>query len=237
MPDPEGRPDVLGVIPARGGSKRLHRKNIRLLAGKPMLVWTIEAAQASETLTDFLVSSEDEEILEAARAAGAPVPFVRPAQLATDTVRNIDTTLHALRFMEEQRGKPYDIVVLLQPTAPIRDPQHIDQMVRKLWASDLPTAASVKGPYKKRDPILKAIRDGALVDYTPHGGDPEPFWLYNASLYAARRDYLIAERRLVSPVQVPVPMDDLYSVDVDTELDLAVAAALLEWSGLSGHSD
>jgi len=227
-------PQVLGVIPARGGSKRLPRKNILPLAGHPLMAWTIMAAQKAVSLTDFLVSSEDEEILSVARRYGAPVPFVRPAELATDEVRNIETVLHALEFMEKERGKAYDMVVLLQPTSPIRDPRHIDEAVRLLWESSEDTLASVKGPFKKRDPILKRIRDGLLEPYCDGKGleHNEPFYLYNASLYAVKRDYLIRERRLISRRQIPLVMDAAHSVDVDTELDLRLAETYLKYLSL-----
>ena len=222
-------PTVLGVIPARGGSKRFPRKNVALLAGHPLLAYTIMAARKSERLTDFLVSSEDEEILDVARKYGAPVPFVRPAELSTDEIRNIETVLHALTFMEERRGSPYDIVVLLQPTSPIRDPGHIDQAVELLWGSSYESLASVKGPFKKRDPILKRIREGVLEAYcealAPEHN--EPFYLYNASIYATRRDYLVRTKRLISPRQVPLVMDRYHSVDIDVQADLLVAEAYL----------
>lgn len=228
---PPARPRVLAVIPARGGSKRLPRKNIRMLAGKPLLAYTIEAAQKTSTITDYLVSSEDREILDVAKAFGAPIPFVRPMELAGDNVRNIDTMRHALEFMEKKTGQPYDILVLLQPTSPIRDPNHIDQAVGRLWASDLDSAAGVKGPFKKRDPILKTIRDGILEDYVPivSGAEVEPFYLYNASLYAVKRDYFMSNNSLISPRQIPIPMDAFHSVDVDTEADFLVAESYIRY--------
>ena len=125
------QPKVLGIIPARGGSKRLPRKNIRIVAGLPMIAHTIKAAQQATRLTDFLVSSEDREILDIAGQYGAPVPFERPVRLADDTVRNIDVVIHALEMMEQVKGVVYDLLVLLQPTTPIRDPQHIDDAVRQ----------------------------------------------------------------------------------------------------------
>jgi CMP-N-acetylneuraminic acid synthetase len=126
--------------------------------------------------------------------------------------------MHAMEFMEQATGRPYDSLVLLQPTCPIRDPRHIDQAVTMLWGSDLDTAASVKGPFKKRDPILKAIRGGVLEDYHPltPGIPVEPFYLYNASIYAMKRTWFVRERRHVSPRQLPIPMDDFHSTDIDT---------------------
>jgi CMP-N,N'-diacetyllegionaminic acid synthase len=224
-------PRVLCVIPAKGNSRRLPKKNIKLLAGKPLVVWTIKAAQKAKLLTDYLVSSDDLEIIEIAKKHGAPVPFVRPAELATDSVRNIEVVRHALEFMEHEWQMTYDIIINLQPTSPVRDSAHIDQAVEMLWASDLDSLVSVKGPYKKRDPVLKAIRNGALEDYCPvaNPADSEPAYMYNAALYAVKRDYFIKHNKLISPRQVPLIMDTIYSVDVDTEADFLVAETYLKF--------
>lgn len=202
-----------------------------MLAGKPLVAWTIEAAKKAKRLTDWLVSSDGSLIIDVAKKYGAPVPFVRPAELATDTVRNIAVVGHALKFMEEKRQLTYDIIVLLQPTSPIRDPDHIDLAVDKLWESDLNSAVSLKGPFKKRDPILKAIRNGVLEDYcsVDDPTDTEPFYLYNAALYAVKRDYFIKHNKLISPRQIPIIMDSIYSVDVDTEADFLMAETYLKY--------
>lgn len=223
-------PKALAVIPGRGGSKRLPRKNVLPVAGHPLIAHTIMAAQKATRLTDWLVSSEDEEILDVARRYGAPVPFVRPPELAGDEVRNIDVVAHAVRYMEQVRGFHYDMVVLLQPTCPVRDPAHIDEAVTDLWASPRDTLASVKGPYKKRDPILKGIREGVLEPFCD-GVDRsafEPFYLYNASIYAAKRDYFLSAGRLISERQVPLCMDTMHSIDVDDAEDMIVAEAYLQ---------
>lgn len=227
----EKEPKVLGVIPARGSSKRFPNKNIRMLAGKPLVAWTIEAAQKAERLTDYLVTSDALLIMDVAKNYGAPVPFIRPPELATDTVRNIEVVAHALEFMENEKQIVYDIIVLLQPTSPIRNPAHIDQAVDLLWQSDLDSAVSVKGPFKKRDPILKAIRNCVLEDYCPVADpeDTEPFYMYNAALYAVKRDYFIRNNKLISPRQIPIPMDSIYSVDVDTEADFLMAETYLNY--------
>ena len=224
-------PKVLGVIPARGASKRLPNKNIRMLAGKPLIAWTIETAQKAKKLTDYLVSSDSLLILDVAKNYNAPVPFTRPAELATDTVRNIEVVAHALKFMEAQNQIIYDIIILLQRTSPIRNPVHIDKAVDMLWESDLDSVVSVKGPFKKRDPILKAIRNGVLEDYCPvdNPADTEPFYLYNAALYGVKRDYFIKYKKLISPRQVPLIMDPFYSVDVDTEADFLMAETYLNY--------
>lgn len=225
------KPRALGVIPARGGSKRLPRKNVLPVAGHPLIAHTILAAQDCAMLTDWLVSSDDDEIIDIARRYDAPVPFKRPPELGGDEIRNIAVVGHALEFMEQRTGQAYDIVVLLQPTCPIRDPAHIDEAVRLLHDSDFDTLASVKGPFKKRDPILKAIRDGVLEPYCrdEDDGDIEPFHLYNASIYAAKRDYFVTHEKFISKRQVPLPMDALHSIDIDDASDLLVAEAYFRY--------
>jgi CMP-N,N'-diacetyllegionaminic acid synthase len=224
-------PKVLGVIPARGNSKRLPRKNIKILCGKPLIAYTIEAAKKSKYLTDFLVTTEDEEIFNVANEYGAPTPFIRPQHLSGDEVRNIDTVDHALKYMEEKRGFQYDVIVLLQPTCPIRDSKHIDAAVTKLWNSDFETAVSVKGPYKKRDPILKALRKGVIEDYFPVEDidNVEPFYLYNASIYAVKRAYFINSHKFISPKQIPIEMDVFHSTDIDNYSDFLVAETYIKY--------
>lgn len=125
----------------------------------------------------------------------------------------------------------YDIIILLQPTSPILNPAHIDQAVDMLWQSNLDSVVSVKGPFKKRDPILKAVRNGILEDYCPveDPSDTEPFYLYNAALYGVKRDYFIKHKKLISTQQVPLLMDPIYSVDVDTEADFLMAETYLNY--------
>ena len=161
------------------------------------------------------------------------IPFdslEKAAQTVSDIIeaRIVPT---AIEFMEKTEKIVYDIIVLLQPTSPIRNPAHIDQAVDLLWQSDLDSAVSVKGPFKKRDPILKAIRNGVLEDYcsVKDPTDTEPFYMYNAALYAVKRDYFIQHKKLISPRQIPILMDPIYSVDVDTEADFLMAETYLNY--------
>lgn len=233
------QPLALGVIPARGGSKRLPHKNIKKLKDHPLISHTITAAKGSKLLTHFLVSSEDSEIIDVAKKYDAPVPFIRPSELATDKVRNIDVVYHALQFMEKKYKIVYDIIVLLQPTSPIRDSKHIDAAIDLLWQSDCESLASVKGPFKKRDPILKAIRNDLLEDYKPiiKNEDWEPFYLYNASIYAVKRDYFMTNKKMISKIQIPLIMDQFHSVDIDTESDFLVAEAYMNFLGKDKNND
>lgn len=229
--DKENKPKVLVVIPARGGSKRLPRKNIIPIAGHPMIAYSIMSVRDSAMVTDWLLSSEDDEIIEIGKRYGAFVPFKRPPELATDDIRNIDVTLHALEYMERLKNYQYDIIILLQPTSPIRSSEHIDEAITKLINSDLDSLAAVKGPFQKRDPILKRINEkGELVSYrdSMENNPREPFYIYNAALYAVKRDYFVREKRFTSDKQVPLVMDKYHSTDVDEISDLIIAEAYLK---------
>jgi CMP-N,N'-diacetyllegionaminic acid synthase len=222
---------VLAIIPARGGSKRLLRKNILPIDNHPMIAYSIKAAKEAKLITDWIVSSEDDEILKVAKKYGAKIPFKRPKELATGTVRNIDVVMHALKFMEESTRCKYDIIILLQPTSPIRSSEHIDLAITKLQNSKLSSLASVKGPFQKKDPILKRINDnGELVAYSLDSDTDqrEPFYIYNASIYAVKRDYFVRERRLIADKQLPLIMDKYHSIDVDELADMIVAEAYLK---------
>jgi CMP-N-acetylneuraminic acid synthetase len=227
-------PNVLAVIPARGGSKRFPRKNVYPLRGHPLIAYTIKACQDATKLTDWLVSTDDEEIAEAARRYNAPVPFIRPANLAGDTDRNSAVMRHAMEFLEARTGRRYDIIMLLQPTCPIRSSAHIDEAVDLLWASPLETLASVRGPIKKRDPYIKAIRNGVLEPYNPaeDATDFEGCYMYNAALYAMKRDFFLRENSFVSQRSVPLVMDRFHSADIDEKIDAVVAEAYFAYLGL-----
>ncbi len=232
-------PKVLAVIPARGGSKRLPRKNILPLAGHPVIAYTIKAAQGATRLTDWLVSTDDEEIADVARRYGAPVPYLRPADISGDKDRNNGVMRHAMEWMEKDKGLRYDIIMLLQPTSPIRKSEHIDQAIDLLWASPLDTLASVRGPIYKRDPYIKAVRNGVLEPYNPAEDETawEPCYIYNAAIYAMKRDFFLRENRFVSQRSVPLVMDRFHSADIDEAIDLVTAELYIQRLGLQPFGD
>jgi CMP-N,N'-diacetyllegionaminic acid synthase len=124
---------VLGLIPARGGSKGLPGKNIRMLNGRPLIAWSLWAAERSRYLDRVIVSTDSQEIADAARAFGGDAPFMRPADLASDTADSIDVILHALDFCQDE-GESYDYLVLLEPTSPLRTVEDIDHSLERLAA-------------------------------------------------------------------------------------------------------
>jgi len=221
----ENRNLVLGVIPARGGSKRLPRKNILECGGKPLIAHTIEAASSSKKITDTIFSTDDAEIREIAQQYGAYAPFLRPRHLATDETTNKHVMMHALTFMEEQKKKHYHYIVLLQPTAPLRTPEQIDSAIDIISDSEYPTLASVSGPHKKRHQIIKKpIGNNAatIFDNFAH----TEFYIFDASIYIVNRDYFSDKFSIFSDPHAVYVNNDMH-VDVDDEGDLFIANAIL----------
>ena len=160
---------ILGLIPARGGSKGIPRKNIRDMAGKPMIARTIECGLASRYLDEVVVTTDDEEIAEVARSWGADVPFLRPAELAADTSPTIDCVLHAQRELEAL-GRACDCVVLLQPTSPLRTVDDIDRAIELFYAKGRCGVVSVS-PVSVNPVLMKTMdEDGTLTSLVPLDG-------------------------------------------------------------------
>ncbi len=218
---------TLAVIPARGGSKGIPRKNIRQIANKPLIVWTIEAALRSSLLDSVIVSTDDQEIAEVARNAGAEVPFLRPAELAQDHSAGIDPLLHAI---SEVPG--FDAVVLLQPTSPLRRTEDIDECLSLAWCYDAPSVVSVTEP--EAHPFLTYRLNSdrkleRLVDALPvnRRQDLPTVYALNGALYYAQTDWVKNSRKLVAQETLGYVMSRLHSVDIDTPLDWKLAELLL----------
>lgn len=157
--------DILGIIPARGGSKGIPGKNIKVIAGKPLIAWTIEAAKKSKLLTRVIVSTDDDKIADVAKKYGAEVPFLRPVNLAEDLSTDVEFLIHALDWLKSNEGYEPEIVVRLPPTSPLRTVDNIDLGIQKLI--DTPEADAVrpiietpKHPYK----FWKISADGKWLE-------------------------------------------------------------------------
>jgi CMP-N,N'-diacetyllegionaminic acid synthase len=157
---------ILGFIPARGGSKGLPRKNIKPLLGKPLIAWTIEQALNSKYIDKVIVSTDDEKIAEIAKQFGAEVPFLRPAKLAQDSSPTIDTILHAINFLEKNR-EFFEILVLLEPTSPLRKKDDIDNGIKTLLNSNLEATSVISlGKVTLEHPsIIKLVDNGYVIPY------------------------------------------------------------------------
>jgi CMP-N,N'-diacetyllegionaminic acid synthase len=191
---------VLAIIPARGGSKGLPGKNIRPMCGKPLIVWSIEKGALSKYVDTLLVTTDSPKIAEIAKAAGAHVPFLRPHKLAMDYSTTYDAIRHALKFLNDNEGKTFDYVVLLEPTSPLREDDDVDKMLEHLHenASDCDSIISV-GEMDEHPSIVKRIKGSRLEPFCPdipqtkRRQDNEPAYFPFGVAYIAKTDVLLRE--------------------------------------------
>lgn len=202
---------ILGIIPARGGSKRLPGKNIRPFLGKPLIARTIEAGMRSRYIDRLVVSTDDRKIAEVSRRYGADVPFMRPKRLATDKASSIDVILHAVSHLEKD-GDEYEAVVLLQPTSPLRDSRDINNVIKMLFGKNADAVVSV-----------------CPFEYTPgwnvvvSGGDR---LRVNGAVYAALTDTLKSKQSFYGTRTFAYKMPKSRSVDIDYIEDFNLAQAI-----------
>lgn len=215
----------LAVIPARGGSKGVPRKNIKLLAEKPLIAWTIEAAKKSRYITTTIVSTDDEEICAVAKAYGAEVPFMRPAHLAADDTSGIAPILHAI---EQCPG--YDYVVVLQPTSPLRTTKDIDGAIEKILENErnfcVSVAEATQSPYWmytfKEGEVIAPLINTPLV---ARRQDLPKAYILNGAVYVAKVEELKKTENFLTPETVAYEMPEERSIDIDVERDFFVC----EW--------
>ena len=221
---------VVAVIAARGGSKGLPGKNIRPLAGKPLIAYSIEAAKASPYVDRVIVTTDSPEIAEVARKFGAEVPFMRPAELAEDLTPTEPVLAHAVEWLEREEGYRVDIVVFLQPTDIFRKRTMIDETVKRLL--DDPTLESAFVAYKTHKNFWRK-KDGQFVRMAPdlaYGPrqKKEPVYREDTGLACATRASLIkAGKRLGDRVDIIVNDDDASSIDIHNEFDFWLADRVL----------
>lgn len=225
---------ILALIPARGGSKGILRKNIRSLAGKPLINWTIEAARDSEVCERLLVSTDDREIAAIARVSGADAPFLRPVSLSTDTTTSLSVVEHAIDWLHDMRAETFSHVLLLQPTSPLRTKEDIQNAVR---IAEKTNAAVVSVCEPQQHPYLcKIVReDGTLADFIPESAnfsrrqDFPPVFTLNGAIYIISVDCLRAEKTFTPEKTIPYIMPPERSLDIDTPWDFFLAEqAMLE---------
>ncbi len=237
-------PEVLAIIPARGGSKGLPRKNIRSLAGHPLIAYSIAAGLQAGLVTRTIVSTDDEEIAAVARKYGAETPFLRPAEFAQDNTLDLPVFQHALTWLTEHEDYQPEVVVQLRPTSPVRPPSLVDDAVRMLLAN--PAASSVRGlvpsgqnPHKmwRVDPETGIMRN--LIDVTgidepynaPRQSLPQTFW-QTGHIDAIRPDVILKQNSMSGPQMMALMIDPRYAVDIDQLMDLQKTEWLIYNTGL-----
>jgi len=225
--------NIVAVITARGQSKGIPGKNLRPLAGKPLIAWTIEAARASKLLNRIIVSTDDDRIAEVAREYGAEVPFMRPAELAADHTPHLDVMLHAIKWIEEQPGGGCDYVMLLQPTSPFRTADDIDTAIKLASAKQAVAVVSVcevaRHPY-----LMKRILENGMIEdmfdvkiaYLRRQALPACYSL-NGAIYLNRPEVLQSEKVFSPKGTYAYIMPHERSFDIDTFWDLYVAELIM----------
>ncbi|MGE7769402.1 cytidylyltransferase domain-containing protein [Viridibacillus arvi] len=221
------KPRILAIIPARGGSKGVQRKNVRDLAGKPLIAWTIEEAKKSKYITNLILSSEDPEIIEVAKSYGCDVPFIRPTELAQDDSTSIETVLHAISQCPQ-----YDYVVLLQPTSPFRTVEDIDGCVEQVLQNNSDFCISLtepaKSPYWMYTLDNKVMRP--LIDQKEmvlRRQDLPKVYALNGAVYVAKVKRFIEEQTFFTNDTTGYVMPSKRSLDIDTEIDFKICERLL----------
>lgn len=225
---------VLGLVPARGGSKGIPRKNVRLLGGRPLLAYTADAALAAGSLERVIVSTEDAEIAEVARRCGLEVPFLRPDELARDETPMLPVVRHALGVLEAA-GDRFDAVCLLQPTNPFRRPEDIDGCVALLRETGGDAVVSVRAVPPEHNPYWVYLRNGdGLLRPSVGTGDPIPrrqdlpaAFHRDGSVYVTRRDVVIQGESLYGDRLFGYECRDQAAVNLDEPEDWERAERLL----------
>jgi N-acylneuraminate cytidylyltransferase len=211
---------VLAIIPARGGSKGIPRKNIQLLGGKPLIGWTIDAAKQASYINRIIVSTDDEEIASIARNMGVDVPFIRPAELATDETPGIAPVLHAISLLPF-----HDWVLLLQPTSPLRSTEDIIGIWQFCHDNGAPSAVSVcemdKHPFwmYQRNAEYRLESFFNLRPDVRRRQDLPPAYALNGAMYIAKTDWLLERRDFIGPETLGYIMPAERSVDLDSMQD------------------
>lgn len=223
---------ILAIIPARGGSKGVPKKNIIEIFGKPLIQHSIECALNSKYIDKVIVSTEDIEIAEIAKKCGAYVPFLRIPELATDTSKTIDALVYTIKELEKL-GEKFDYLVLLQPTTPLRKSYHIDEALENLMKSpynDLVSVCEVK-----EHPILMRTLDKNNVlcnllntNSTMRRQDFSKVYIVNGAIYINKLDDSFNSSKSLNDANFSYIMDEKFSVDIDTYLDIKIVEYYLE---------
>lgn len=232
----DDNPAVLGVTLARSGSKGVPGKNVRVLAGKPLIAYTIDEARKSKYLSQYIISTDSRDIQTLVTQLGADAPFLRPSGLATDTATSAAALVHAVEWMERHHGKRFDYVVEIMATNPMKTAEDIDSCLKKLVDSGADSVVAVNELGDGHPARVKKIIGGKLVDFCV----PEPLesrrqdltpkaYIRSGSIYAVRRDELMTHgRRYGSNNSLPYILPPERAINIDSEFDWILAETMIE---------
>lgn len=230
--------EVLGIIPARGGSKSIPCKNLALLGDKPLIAYTFEAARTCRSLGRIVVSTDDIEISEYSKSQGIEVPFLRPQELATDQAPILPTIRHLLEELESRDGYQPDAVALLQPTSPFRKAEHIDAAIALLRSSDSDSVVSVVEVPHQFSPVsvMRMDKHGRLSPFLEGEGDrvlrrqdkPRLYARNGPAILCSKRETILKQNSLYGKMCTALSMAQEDSIDIDAQPDLKWAEILLK---------
>jgi len=221
---------VLALITARGGSRGVPRKNLRALAEKPLIAWTIEAALGSRFCDRVVLSSEDEEIISVAKSFGCDVPFVRPKNLAADDSSSVDVATHCIESLRES----YDYLVLLQPTSPMRTSADIDEALQYCLSNSASSCASVSDACKHPAWCFYLDQSSRLVpamprdEFASNRQQLKAAYALNGALYIVETKWFMREQKFISDDTFGYLMPKDRSIDIDDEFDFWIAQQLMQ---------
>lgn len=224
---------ILALIPARGGSKGIPRKNVKLLAGKPLISWTINTALQSPSLAAVLVSTDDGEIAAVSRQYGAEVPFLRPAEFASDTATSLSVALHALDWLAQHQELQPEFVLLLQPTSPLRTADDIEKAIALQREKDAEAIVSlapvVHPPHWLRclgpsDELLPWLTEGSPV----RRQEARPLYQLNGAIYLVKTSILLKAKTFFPEKTFGFVMPEERSLDIDTPWGFHLADLVLQ---------
>jgi len=236
--------EILGLIPARGGSKSIPRKNIVPIAGRPLLAYTCDAALSSRALTRVILSTEDEEIAEVGRNSGVEVPFLRPADLAQDEIPAFPVLQHTLDWLHTHEGYKPEVIVLLQPTSPLRQAKHIDEAVGLLLEKGADSVVSVvEVPHQYNPLSVMKIENGRLLPFLPGEGiqvlrrqdKPRVYARNGPAVLVSRTSVIKRTASLYGDLLIPYVMGWPESIDIDTYMDVVSAEFFLRGDHASSN--
>ena len=231
------RKTFLGVIPARKGSKRLIGKNMLKIKGEPLIFWTIQAAKDSKYLDNIVVSSDDNLIINFSKSKGIETPFIRPKEISNDDSTMYDVLKHTINFYKKEYKKEFDYIVLLQPTSPLRNKNHIDEAISMIDKKKADSIISVSECI--HSPLWTGIlpKDGNMVNFlkedikNKRSQDLEKYYQLNGSIFISNiKRYLVEKTFFLKSNIFSYIMEEKYSIDIDNKIDFELARILLSKS-------
>lgn len=224
---------VLGIVPARGGSKGLPGKNTKLLYGKPLIGWTIETALRSSYLDEVMVTTDSPEIAEVAKKCGASIPFLRPPELAQDSSATIDAIVHAIDFYK-QHGRNFDFICLLEPTSPLREQEDIDRPLEILMTGSADAIVGISKTIGTNPAFLVTLDTDGRLQYldknsrTLRRQDIPDVYFFEGTIYFSKTDILLNKKTFYHANTIGYEVPKWKSLEIDDIWDFVMVEAIMK---------